>query len=299
MGRKLVLTGTKLTNLAAPKLATIDSILPEAGALLFLDPSHPYQPWGTWDLNSTSPFNVPNLAYDQAKLMVPTGTAATLGASYQKNSVFKNDSLSSKVERTVKGGLHVTYSQTVGDTTVNENIGLMAGSAINPYLLANKAHSFYFAKWGRITRGALAFDAGTEPHMTTNGNSALPIFYTRPATSGDTQYPTNATRLNHYGEGVTNTAGKGNTPIFQDLQVSDMNALAANPALMPVNLSKQGGPNNLKAGSMVFYGFYLEDLTVSGRSYATVDALLKAKYEKDVKTAGGRYYADTFTAPLA
>lgn len=50
-------------------------------------------------------------------------------------------------------------------------------------------------------------------------------------------------------------------------------------------------------GAFLFYRAYIEDLTVSGRSYAAVDALDYAEYTKQVTTAGGRYYADTYTDP--
>lgn len=48
--------------------------------------------------------------------------------------------------------------------------------------------------------------------------------------------------------------------------------------------------------SHIFYRFYIEDLTVSGRSYATVDALDLALFTAAF-AAGGRYYNDTFTSP--
>jgi hypothetical protein len=51
------------------------------------------------------------------------------------------------------------------------------------------------------------------------------------------------------------------------------------------------------APSVVFYRTYLEDLTVSGRTYAEVDALDVALYTKHVLTTGGRYYGDTYTDP--
>jgi hypothetical protein len=298
MGRKLILTGTTVDHGAgAQKLAEIDVILPETGALLFLDATHPYDDWGTFDLNSSSGSVVlPNLAFAQAQALIPAGTTTTLGLSYVKEANFLNNGTTSKVERTVKGGLHVIFSQTQGDTTVPRSVVTYAGSAINSYLLTNKAHSFYLASWGRITRGALAYDAGTEPHMSMDGNSGRPIFYTRPGASGDTQYPTDATRLAHFGEGVMSTVGKTNTPIFQDIAVSNMSSMTT-ANFRPFILTANAGANSYKASSMVFYGFYLEDLTVSGRTYAQVNALVKAKYEKDVKTANGRYYGDTFTDP--
>jgi hypothetical protein len=61
--------------------------------------------------------------------------------------------------------------------------------------------------------------------------------------------------------------------------------------------SASAGTNKDKTDSHIIYRFYLEDLTVSGLSYATVDALSRAEDTKHVLTAGGRYYGDTFTDP--
>ncbi|MCB4842518.1 hypothetical protein LHV18_18025, partial [Providencia rettgeri] len=47
----------------------------------------------------------------------------------------------------------------------------------------------------------------------------------------------------------------------------------------------------------IFYRAYIEDLTVSGRTWDEVNAIDKAMYEKEVISVGGRYFGDTFTAP--
>ena len=52
-----------------------------------------------------------------------------------------------------------------------------------------------------------------------------------------------------------------------------------------------------KLHSWILYRTYVEDLSVSGRTYAEVDALDYALYEKHVLTADGRYYGDTYTDP--
>lgn len=294
MGRKLVLTGTKLTDLTAPKLATIDVILPEAGALAFFDPTHPTSQWGTFDLNSTATLTLPNLAYTQALAMYPSGTTATLSGGYNKGAGMLNDGTSSKIERTGKGGLHAIFSQTVGDSTsTTRNLGVFAGSGTNAYILANKTHSFYFAYWGRITRPH-KYPSGAPVHAQGNGANDLFAFYTRPIVA-ETQYPTTAARIGNYQEGAQSIpANTTNLPIFQDVAISS--SPAASVGVTAFKPWAQVG-NTLDAASMIFYGFYAEDLTVSGRTYAQVNALVKAKYEKDVKTVGGRYYADTFTAP--
>ncbi len=48
--------------------------------------------------------------------------------------------------------------------------------------------------------------------------------------------------------------------------------------------------------SRVYYRFYLEDLTISGRTYAQVEALDKAVFDAAF-AAGGRYNGDTWTSP--
>lgn len=52
-----------------------------------------------------------------------------------------------------------------------------------------------------------------------------------------------------------------------------------------------------RLSSSIFYRAYIEDLTVSGRTYAEVDAIDYALYTKEVLTPGGRYYGDTYTDP--
>jgi hypothetical protein len=302
MGRKLILTGTKLTNLSAPKLATIDQILPEAGALLFLDPSHPYQQWGTIDLMSTNGTQLlPNLAYDQAKAMIPTGTTATLGGSYVKGADLLNDGIASKIERTGKGGLYVNFSRTQGNTAAGGRTAMVnAGAAINTYLNANKSHQYYGAYWGMTARGAIAFSAGAPSHSRGSTTNSFFNFYTRPTTSGELVYPTtNPPRLAMMNEGATNSATATNLPLFQDAHLLNGDLATTGISISPFVAQATAGADSLKGASMIFYGYYLEDLTVSGRTYAQVNALVKAKFDKDVKTVGGRYYADTFTAPLA
>jgi len=51
-----------------------------------------------------------------------------------------------------------------------------------------------------------------------------------------------------------------------------------------------------KSASGIFYKLYIEDLTVSGRSYEQVDAIDFALYTSAF-SAGGKYYGDSFTDP--
>lgn len=50
------------------------------------------------------------------------------------------------------------------------------------------------------------------------------------------------------------------------------------------------------APSFALYRLYIEDMTVSGRDYAEVEAIDLAAYTREF-AAGGKFYGDTFTTP--
>jgi hypothetical protein len=169
-------------------------------------------------------------------------------------------------------------------------------TGLEDYLTANKSHSMYSAFWGRSVTPPLALSAGAPQH--TGADGALFLFYSRPNANGETQYPNTAKRIGHFGEGVSPMVA--GAPIFQDIAITDFSTAGSSIARPLYFIDGFGtGSEFGKLGAMIFYGFYMEDLTVSGRTYAQVDALVKAKYTKEVKTAGGRYFGDTYSAPIA
>ena len=291
MGRKLVLTGTTLTDPDAPRL-TNDPILPNEGALLLLDPTHPAEEWASGVPAHNDLF--PNIAYQQAKELVPAGTEETLGARFVIGPDFSSGDGSVLLERTGNGGLHTIFSR-VNLGTANQYIYVLGGADIDAYVAANKAHSWYTAVWGLITRPVLTIPSGGWPHSRVDQTGKIALFYTRPG-SGTLYLPNDSTRIGGVNEGANTTTP--NTPFFQDIGVTTGAAATTltNRAWMQ-NRSFAGVGNYEAAPSMIFYGFYVEDLTVSGRTYAEVNALVQAKYTADVKTSGGRYYGDTYTAP--
>lgn len=62
-----------------------------------------------------------------------------------------------------------------------------------------------------------------------------------------------------------------------------------------VNQSMKSTTGTTYAPSYILYRMYLEDLTVSGRTYAQVDAIDYAMWQTAF-SAGGKFYGDTFTA---
>jgi hypothetical protein len=94
---------------------------------------------------------------------------------------------------------------------------------------------------------------------------------------------------------VTGSQGGGGLPFGSS---ASWPGIGTTGTVASVNFGVNGNSANKdKIDSHIIYRFYLEDLTVSGRSYATVDALSWAEYTKHVLTVGGRYYNDTFTSP--
>lgn len=287
-GLKLTLP-ISFTNTSLPKLRD-DEILPDKGAMLLIDPTHPSNPWSGKVVTGAA---IPNIAYPQAIGMMPGATAASLSAT-----PFLGPSWAAsggKAERSAKGGIHLAPSQVNvgdGDTYAAIQTPGNGASPLNQYLTANKNnHTFFTALWGRITRPAQAYDAGTQLHSRSNGSTSVYGFYTRTA-AGETQYPANATRKGHYGE---NVAPATSAPFYQDVAVANPTALGIGADVTLLALGNWGitSANYGKSAAMILYGFYMEDLTVSGRTYGEVSALVRAKYNRDVVVAGGRYYGDT------
>lgn len=281
MGRKIVLTGTKLTDLSAPKIVNIDP-MEAAGSLLLVDPTHPSMAWaGGVPANSTT---VPNLFSENALALAGTGTGLTVRRGAWTSG--------GTLERTTRGGLHGALSPTLATPAGNEFL-LAAPDALETYLLANQSHAFYLSTWHRLTRLAPA-----EPQTTMVQ-----------AITSNTTPGTNALAYSHHLGNVPGNQGRKAANIL-GTKLTNVSAQGwsgtapANAAGMSITLftalwsAFAFSDGKARAiGSQAFYRTYLEDLTVSGRTYAQADALDYELYTKEVLTSGGRYYGDTYTDP--
>lgn len=201
-------------------------------------------------------------------------------------------------ERTPRGGLHTTVSQT--NDTVNSNFkGIQAKAALASYITANRGHSFYMSQWRRVTRGATApstqspirggiGNGGTnyvtqllQAHTTGTMQSAI-----NPLGGFTDQPPPNvgATGLMFNADGATGP-GNGNSTLV----------VALNYWGLAGSYGAAATYGN-KSASYVAYRSYIEDLTVSGRTFEQVRAIDYALYQAAFG-AGGRYAGDTFTVP--
>jgi hypothetical protein len=281
MGKKIVLTGTTLTDLDAPKLATVDLIEHEDGSIFLLDWTHPL---ATASIASapTDGLAAENLVATFANAIVGgTASAAfTRGAGYNGTK--------GVLERSTKGGVHGFVSPTAADNTVFQR--LYVGTAIQQYIIDHPTDVFFLSVWGRITKATTAVTSSTP------GIRAVIMSATSPSSNNLMLLSnTNGSRVaTAVGPSISNGADgtwSGTIP------ASASNVRAALVTMPPEPAWNFSNDMIRAQGGFIHYRSYMENLTASGRSYATVDAIDYALFQKEVVNVGGRYYGDTFTDP--
>lgn len=253
-----------------------------AGSLLLLDPTHPANPWAA-GVPAHDSF-VPNLFRD--RLSTLAGTAAGLDAKVYNAGLTAGAGL---VERSGKGGLHGIISPTNG-TAAGVGLNLFDPDALWNYIKANPTHAYYVSLWQRTTRAATA--AGNVGQMIHASNSKFIGAVLSAATFPNVRQGARSYEAGvgpkHYNVGAVPDDG---------IATDGATVPAQRSAFMVGNMASPNATTGRRglAGSHIFYRAYIEDLTVSGRTYAAVDAIDRALYLAEVVNAGGRYYNDTHT----
>jgi hypothetical protein len=292
-GLKLVLP-TAFTDTSLPVLRD-DPVL-TAGSLLLIEPAHPARPMAAGIPAHGSA--VPNIAHAEAAALIGGSPAlGTLDNSLKYAAAWHNTS-KGKLERSAKGGIHGIVSKAVS-LAAGEGATIGMNSSLWTYLLTNKAHSIYVSFWDRLTRintGSVTSN-GAQEHgaIGANTSTAAILSHRADAWQSSTGATIGSTKL------APNTVGPrfGNANVTANSGFTSATAGDGGPlwgALNGYNSAVIASRNGFWP-SFVFYRFYIEDLTVSGRTYAQADAADYAEYTKQVLTAGGRYYGDTFTDP--
>jgi hypothetical protein len=333
MGRKLVISGTALTDTTGPKIRNLDPIESE-GSILLIDPTHPSRQWQPGvPVDGAA---LPNLFAGNIASIYGTGNPADYDAAMVRPAAFTGTA--GLLERTTKGGLHAISPQ--AGTAIHQSGPVVAFSvAFIKWILARPENDFYVSVWANTTRipsqsyaaaGFLSlngdsqqtnsslFHAAPAPvpenawatrpianagpsmgqHQAPAGTPTGPKYLSMAATGWNTataglekSIPGDGTNTavtgSYAGGGIAfgssaNWRGVGSTGVEA---VSDFNAGGSTAA------------NKDKQPSMVFYRVYMENLTISRRTHAQIDALDYALYQKEVLTPGGRFYGDTFTNP--
>lgn len=287
MGLGTVITlSLNFTGANAGDLPTVSYVDPiEArGSLLLLDAAHPVKAFPTGvPAHGTS---LPNLLAAKAE---PLLGGANGDVSVQ--SIY-SDPAHGKVERSARGGIHVI--QSVQQAGLREGFQLRLPTAIVDYFKANPTHQFYISQWGKTTRAETASQhsvsgmSGTaaKSFAFTLGDGISAPVGAGPAVLGYRQVAETTGQATFRNAGVAD--------LHTDFTSANINPASA--AIFEVGnflVPNQGAGKAGLHGAQIFYRGYIEDLTVSGRSYAQVDALDFAEYTKQVLTAGGRYHGDT------
>lgn len=311
VSRKIVLPGS-FTDEDLPVLRN-DPILAD-GSLVLVEPGHPLAPITTVPAAGAT-LNLENIAREEGAVLLGA-TAAEMRSVLTRAATLTGSA--GTLELSGKGGLHAIISQAASSANNGATIDLP--TKLKDYLVAHPNNDYFLSLWGRVTRalaGGLSGASGALERKaqilnTTNvGVNYLAAMIDSTSVSGtypDTNGATGSLQLlGRRGIGGNLTAG---TAFLRNIGVNDWTGTSGNPGDPPVvgNIEARAanmGPVGSFTGSRqanahtswVFYRFYIEDLTVSGRTYAAVDALDQAEYVKQVSTSGGRYNGDTYTAP--
>ncbi|MBF4549224.1 hypothetical protein [Pseudoclavibacter sp. VKM Ac-2888] len=200
------------------------------------------------------------------------------------------------VERTAKGGLHAGFAQSGGTTSSYPNYSVGLGTPRRDYVTARAAagDTFLIASILNITRPAKAGSSVGLPVAALRSTFALSNILNAAGTAGTNAwgFPTDSSRfvgasvekIGNYV--VVVVAAKGPMP----------SGWTASNTLVLM------GPRDVDTLNVVpsidHKLTYVENLTATGRPFATVLAAIKADFVRRFQTVGGKYNADTWTDPL-
>lgn len=284
---------------------TVDPIL-TTGSVWLVDPTHPIEPWGPGVPENMD--TVPNLVAHHPEFL-PDDVEDAMEVSFVADGNLANEF--GTVERTTKGGLHIILGRDGIDDFLSHSGGKYYAAlqhVCNPTPTewstrmygttgANGAyqHSFYLSTWMHITREQ--GDNGDEPYYASLFGRAsqghLTVAHRMKTSTGHRQSP----QIKDVTEGVHFNASSSPSPL-STATMSSTTDLWAYPFIgghVP-SYNRLAGTREY-APSMILYRSYLEDLTVSGRTFEQVAAIDQAMFERDCLTPGGRYYGDEFTDP--
>lgn len=299
MGQRIVITGANFAGAGLPKV--LDDPILSPGTLALYDPTHSLGAFAGVPVNGQA---IPNIAADRALAMVGAGGLADMQFKFfiarpQTDDLF--------LERSSKGGIHVLPSQ------VNQEIALIWAylalpAALQTYLHAHIDDDLFFSAWWRLTRKQTANTtiASVVHKMSSTVNY---LFHTE---NGKTPQPVGTSAvLGRRGTPDSNDANfsqAAGTPMLRNIGTTATTGAAFTLANNGEGYNDRGwqfgmggisGYSNFqqnKAPGIILERAVIENLTVSGRSYAEVDAIDAALFAK-AHAVGGRYYGDTWTDP--
>lgn len=313
MGLKIKAAGTSFPT-SRPIIKKYDP-LETAGSLVLFDVANPAQDF-TLAAENSGETEVVNLMAERASAV--TGSASSLCNITQdrKSEQTPGSDIASSldIEITPKGGIHVMYPQSLSLTSLEDYFVLLStnSSAIQNYIdsvsgAASGNNNIYISTWQRCTRGAVNSGAYTRPWIS-YGDTNDYLFQWRhtgyPAPAGITDYYLSPANWNF------KTEPNVDTPLYADFAVDSPWTVGDGdgenqPVYWAITghgpfVNSEGGwitASRNVAESRVIYRIYVEDLTVSGRTYAEVSALDRALFT-EAFSVGGVFYGDTWSDPV-
>ena len=290
---------SNIVNANAPKLIKYDPVEHRLGSLFLWDA-------GLAQLSSMPAIGaaLPNLLAEYANAAGKEFTFA-MGTSSQ----VEHDSYV-KRELTTKKGLHWMASQSRATDLPNGNtyLGVKANAALRTHMANNimgVTPSIFISLWTNATRYVTKADGFAGLMAYVNSNT------------------TNIAAYLQSDKSIISLGGSSPYPLTSKLGLTYRQAaIVNNPNFYSANMNRYGGTgitasNDLIIGSgqfspyagsiaanqawnaspsCILYRVYIEDLSLSGRTYDQVRAIDEAEHAKAFG-AGGRFYGDTWSNP--
>lgn len=292
----MIRSNVEITDQNAPVIKVYDKIL-KKGSLVLFDVANQM---GNW--NSGVPSDgayITNLARDFIGALITASNENSYNGIISKSAnLFTTKA---RFERTARGGLHGIVSQ-VQTINANEGFGLSLPAAAKQYIVNNPGHSYFISVWKRQTRSIKGLDPVADRNPAFMSIAAYPgpdVNYLAIFSKNGINM---ANRIGFRGtgaesdqvndwKGVFNCAGTG----WSGTPAPDVGSVHA----YATEFARPANGNSTITGhpSFVFYRFYMEDLTVSGRSYSEVDALDQSMFDDAFNGVSGRYRGDSFSSP--
>jgi len=222
-----------------------------------------------------------NVAFNEAIETIGSGTEATMKMPVTLTQV----ATKSAVEFSSKKGLYFNISATA---EAGNEMQIVVPDAIRQYILNNPNNSFYASYWSNVTRVGTTSTAARFAVRNTSAPTTNLLFELGKVSPITRPIDGSANQIGNLSENGANTTGIG----FRNVGVLKFNGT------LPATIANLTGRFLAIAESIIIYRIYIEDLTVSGRTYAQVSALDKSL--KDAAFAeGGKFYNDTYSPNIA
>lgn len=295
MGKKLIIPG--ITSFTGPKIYA-DPIMSK-GSLLLWDPTHPAGGDAAGVVNGAPLINI---AADIA--------ASILGlAESAARPVIVNDAgvphAASLKQRTAKGGLYSVYShlEAAGTLTGFSHLGVGFAAAREYMFNHRHDHAFFGSVWIRTLRkGRQGSQNAAQFVMISSSNAQASTNYVLGA-DGASLGAVGFLGQRHIGQNSYNGLWDVDAPRIMnmarqlppDLWVSGAFGTSLGPIAVMGSYGAWIGAN-CPGPSGIIERFYIEDLTVSGRTYAEVDTIDFALFNA-AHAPGGAWHGDSYTDP--